>query len=83
MTGTDLCVNKSKQSRSYLNHLVHHQMECELCLWFVLGKYATGLPYKLEYVSAWKIRDYVFPTGVFRKFRKFSIKNGNVSGGEM
>ena len=23
MTGTDLCVNKYKQSRSYLNHLVH------------------------------------------------------------
>jgi len=23
MTGTDLCVNKCKQSRSYLNHLVH------------------------------------------------------------
>ena len=22
MTGTDLCVNKCKQSRSYLNHLV-------------------------------------------------------------
>ena len=24
MTGTDLCVNKCKQSRSYLNHLVFH-----------------------------------------------------------
>jgi len=23
MTGTDLCVNKCKQSRSYLNHLVN------------------------------------------------------------
>ena len=23
MTGTDLCVNKCKQSRSYLNHLVY------------------------------------------------------------
>jgi len=23
MTGTDLCANKSHQSRSYLNHLVH------------------------------------------------------------
>jgi hypothetical protein len=23
MTGTDLCVNKPQQSRSYLNHLVH------------------------------------------------------------
>ena len=23
MTGTNLCVNKCKQSRSYLNHLVH------------------------------------------------------------
>ena len=23
MTGTDLCVNKYKQSRSYLNHLVY------------------------------------------------------------
>jgi len=25
MTGTDLCVNKCKQSRSYLNHLVDKQ----------------------------------------------------------
>ena len=24
MTGTDLCVNKCKQSRSYLNHLVYY-----------------------------------------------------------
>ena len=27
MTGTDLCVNKCKQSRSYLNHLVHSHGE--------------------------------------------------------
>ena len=25
MTGTDLCVNKCKQSRSYLNHLVYNK----------------------------------------------------------
>ena len=24
VTGTDLCVNKCKQSRSYLNHIVYH-----------------------------------------------------------
>ena len=27
MTGTDLCVNKCKQSRSYLNHLVQSAAE--------------------------------------------------------
>ena len=27
MTGTDLCVNKPHMSRSYLNHLVHIQVE--------------------------------------------------------
>ena len=26
MTGTDLCVNKCKQSRSYLNHLVYQDI---------------------------------------------------------
>jgi hypothetical protein len=29
MTGTDLCVNKCKQSRSYLNHLVYKKRSLE------------------------------------------------------
>ena len=36
MTGTDLCVNMCKQSRSYLNHLVH-----DVC--YVLAGKADGL----------------------------------------
>jgi hypothetical protein len=49
----------------------------------LLGKFATGLPYNLEYVSARKIKDCIFPTGAFRKFRKFNEKNGNFSGREI
>jgi len=33
MTGTDLCVNKCKQSRSYLNHLV--------CYWLDTRQYTV------------------------------------------
>ena len=29
MTGTDLCVNKCKQFRSYLNHLVYKKRSLE------------------------------------------------------
>ena len=29
MTGTDLCVNKCKQSRSYLNYLVYKKRSLE------------------------------------------------------
>jgi len=28
MTGTDVCVNKPHQSRSYLNHLVYPYLKC-------------------------------------------------------
>jgi hypothetical protein len=43
----------------------------------LLGKFATGLQYNLEYVSVRKIKDCIFPTGVFRKFRKLNKKSGN------
>jgi len=42
MTGTDLCVNKPHQSRSYLNHLVYvsydnkHLLYSGISVWFVL-----------------------------------------------
>ena len=38
MTGTDLCVNKCKQSRSYLNHLVHSLKSLTL----ILRRFRTG-----------------------------------------
>jgi len=34
MTGTDLCVNKCKQSRSYLNHLVFQKTSRVVMVYF-------------------------------------------------
>ena len=43
MTGTDLCVNKFKQFRSYLNHLVHVYVCVCVCVCVYIYNYFENI----------------------------------------
>ena len=57
MTGTDLCVNKCKQSRSYFNHLV-----------YVVRQLRVKVHLLLQYCSLWLLPTHCYPVSVTAVF---------------
>ena len=78
MTGTDLCVNKCKQSRSYLNHLVLRSLQAGY-IWIIINfaKRTTPLNYlvlfydfKIISIGPVAYAGILFGGGEFNKFRR-------------
>ena len=68
MSGTDLCVNKCKQSRTYLNHLVYTHTHTKHIRILKIQLYNTLLIFLL----------YTFPDGISRTFHRQTMQQSKL-----